>query len=129
VTKIKTDNTDLNNHRKDHFQKVGERIKELRLTAGLGILKFEEMVGLPSGTMHNLEKGKGGSAINIITILTHFSSLGYSLKWMLEYDNDVHFKEDEQHIYLDIDKNRLLEISEELAESVGKLKKVVSKYK
>lgn len=130
MTKVNTesDQIDLSNQRKDHFLKVGERVKELRITHGWAIKKFEEMLSLPSGTMHNFEKGKGGSAMNILTIVTYFSNMGYSLQWILEYDNDQYFKEVEQHIYLDIDKNQLIEISDELSNSINKLKKVVSKY-
>lgn len=129
MTKINSEQTDVLNQRKDHFLKVGERIKELRLSRGFSIKNFEELLSLPSGTMHNLEKGKGGTALNILTIITYFSSCGYSLKWILEYDNDLHFKEDEQHIYLDIDKNKLIEIADNLKEQVNDLVKVVSKYK
>lgn len=129
MTKINTEQTDVLNQRKDHFLKVGERIKELRITHGYSIKNFEDLLSLPSGTMHNLEKGKGGTALNILTIVTYFSGIGYSLKWLLEYDNDLHFKEDEQHIYLDIDKNKLIEIADHLKETVKSLDRVVSKYK
>lgn len=114
---------------KEHFAKVGIRTKELRLQHGYSIKKFEELLKLPSGTLHNLEHGKGGTGFNLLAIITYWSNEGYSLKWMLDFDNENHFKMEDQLIYLDIDKSSLIELSEELSSCSSKLKKIVNKYK
>jgi transcriptional regulator with XRE-family HTH domain len=128
VTKNNAETNAEINNQKEHFSKVGERIRQLRITHGWSIKGYEEMLSLPSGTMHNIEHGKGGTGVNFLTIITHLSSFGYSFKWLLDFDNEDHFKKEEQQIYLDIDKNELIEIAENLQENVNKLTKVVSKY-
>jgi len=129
VTKNNNDTDAQINLQKEHFLKVGERIRQLRITHGWSIKGYEEMLSLPSGALHNIEHGKGGTGINFLTIINHFTSLGYSYKWLLEFENDDYFKKEEQHIYLDIDKNELIEIHEEFHDLLNKYTKVVSKYK
>lgn len=115
---------------KEHFEIVGKRIRELRLMEDLSIKKLEEILSLPSGTVHNIEHGNGGSGINLLTIICYFvTNKGYSYKWLLDYDNEQHFKTEDQHIYLDIDKSQLIEISEEFTQTAKNLNKIVSKYK
>ncbi|MBZ4037803.1 helix-turn-helix domain-containing protein [Flavobacterium sp. 17A] len=131
MSKVNKDTNAENNQQQqqEHFLKVGERIRELRLLHGWSIKGYEAMLSLPSGTLHNIEHGKGGTGINFLTIINHLTGLGYSYKWLLDFDNDDHFKKDEQHIYLDIDKNELIEINEEMKDVINKFTKVVSKYK
>ena len=122
-------NLENNKQQKEHFAKVGERARELRLSHGHSIKKFEEMLELPSGVVHNIEHGKGGTGFNLLTIITYWVNQGYSLKWMLNYDNENDFKKDDQHIYLEIDKATLTELSEELTSTAAKIKKTMDKYK
>lgn len=114
---------------KEHFIKVGERIKELRISHQWSIKGYEEMLGLPSGAIHNIEHGNGGSGINFLTIINHLASLGYSYKWLLEFDNDKNFKREGEEIYIDIDKNQLIEVEDEFKSTLNKFKKIISKYK
>lgn len=122
-------NLENNKQQKEHFAKVGERARELRLSHGHSIKKFEEMLELPSGVVHNIEHGKGGTGFNLLTIITFWANQGYSLKWMLNFDNESDFKKDDQHIYMEIDKAVLLELSDEFNEFNEKFKKTVDKYK
>ena len=114
---------------KEHFAKVGERIRELRILQGLSIKGIEELLELPSGTIHHLEHGNGGTGISLLALVAYFGSQGYSLKWILDFDNEEHFKKDEQHLYIDIDKSQLIDMSEELTEFAKKFAKTVDKYK
>lgn len=122
-------NAENNKFQKEHFAKLGERIRELRLNDGISIKGMEELLELPSGTIHNIEHGKGGSGVSMLAIITYFSEQGYSFKWMLDFDNENHFKNDEQHIYLDLDKAKLIEISKEFSALSKVLEKTVNKYK
>lgn len=114
---------------KEHFEVVGKRLRELRLMEKLSIKKLEEVLDLPSGTVHNIEHGNGGSGINLLTIISFFASKNYSYKWILDFDNENHFKTEDQHIYLDIDKSELIDISENFNSLSDELNKIVSKYK
>ncbi len=114
---------------KEHFIKVGLRIRELRIHHGWSIKGYEEKLSLPSGTLHNIEHGIGGTGINLLAILSHLTGEGYSYKWLLDFDNENEFKKEEQHIYLDIDKKELIEINDEFQEVLNRHTKIISKYK
>lgn len=96
------------NQQKEHFLKVGERIRQLRIAHGWSIKGYEEMLCLPSGALHNIEHGEGGRGINFLAIINHLTSLGYSYKWLLEFDNDDYFKKKNSIYILILTKTNLL---------------------
>ena len=121
-------NAENNALQKEHFRIVGERIRELRIMEGLSIKGIEEINELPSGTIHNIEFGKGGTGTSLLALITFFSNKGYNMKWILNFDNSNLFKKKEEMIFMDINKAELVEISEELGEVYTKMKKTVKKY-
>lgn len=121
-------NAENNPRQKEHFGIVGERLRELRIMEGLSIKGIEEINELPSGTIHNIEHGRGGTGTSLLALITFFSEKGYNIKWILDYDNSTSFKKEEEMIFMDINKAELVEISEELGEVYTKMKKTVKKY-
>lgn len=123
--KINKKNTEL---QKEHFKIIGIRLRELRILSNTTIQELEEELDLPSGTVFNLEVGKGGSTISFIAIITYFHTKGYSYKWILNYDNDIDFKKDNDQVFLDLDKSTILELTSELKHTTDKILKTLGKY-
>jgi transcriptional regulator with XRE-family HTH domain len=123
--KINKKNTEL---QREHFTIIGSRLRELRLSSNITIADLEEELELPSGTVFNLELGKGGSTISFIAIVTYYFNKGYSYKWILNYDNDIDFKKDNDQVFLEMDKSVILELTNELKSTTDKLFKTLGKY-
>ena len=123
--KINKKNTEL---QKEHFKIIGGRLRELRILSNFTIQELEDELDLPSGTVFNLELGKGGSTISFIAIITHFHQKGYSYKWILNYDNDIDFKKENDQVFLDLDKSKILELTDELKDTTDKILKTLGKY-
>lgn len=123
--KINKKNTKL---QKEHFKIIGSRLRKLRELSNTTIQKLEEELDLPSGTVFNLEIGKGGSTISFIAIITHFYTKGYSYKWILNYDNDVDFKKETDPLFLDRDKSVIMGLTTELQKTTDKIRKTFEKY-
>ena len=75
----------------------------------------------------NLEIGKGGNTISFIAIITYYHSKGYSYKWILNYDNDIDFKKDNDQIFLDLDKSVILELAQDLELTTKKILNTLGK--
>lgn len=118
-------NTDL---QIEHFKLIGGRLRELRLLSNATIAQLEEELDLPTGTVFNFELGRGGSPISLIAMITYYNTKGYSYKWILNYDNDIDFKKDNDQVFLDLDKSVLLDLTTELKETTDKILKTFGKY-
>lgn len=118
-------NTDL---QKEHFKIIGTRLRELRIACNTTIADLEEYLDLPSGTIFNLETGKGVNGISFVAIVTFFSQKGYSYKWILNYDNDADFKKENDQVFLDMDKSVILHLTSELKNTTDKILKTLGKY-
>lgn len=117
-----------NDFQKEHFKLVGIRFREIRLLMNKTIQELEDELDLPSGTVFNLEIGKGGNTISFIAIITYYHSKGYSYKWILNYDNDIDFKKDNDQIFLDLDKSVILELAQDLELTTKKILNTLGKY-
>lgn len=117
-----------NDFQKEHFKLIGVRFRELRLLQNKTIQDLEDELDLPSGTIFNLEVGKGGSTISFIAIITYYHSKGYSYKWILNYDNDIDFKKDNDQSFFDLDKSVIVELAQDLELTTNKILKTLSKY-
>lgn len=123
--KINKKNTDL---QIEHFKLIGSRLRELRLLSNATIAELEEELDLPSGTVFNFELGRGGSTISFIAIITYYHTKGYSYKWILNYDNDIDFKKDNDQVFLDLDKSVILDLTTELKDTTDRILKTLGKY-
>jgi transcriptional regulator with XRE-family HTH domain len=113
---------------KEHFKIIGSRLRELRITSNITIADLEEELDLPSGTVFNLEIGKGVNGISFAAIIAYFHSKGYSYKWILNYDNDIDFKKDNDPAFLDLDKSVIMGLTTELQKTTDKIRKTFGKY-
>lgn len=118
-------NTEL---QKEHFKIIGERLRELRKDSKISILQLEEELNLASGTVHNLEAGKGANGISFIAIVSYFHQKGYSYKWILDLNKDSDFKKDNDPLLLGFDKPLLKQFTSELKEKTNKILDVLGKY-
>jgi transcriptional regulator with XRE-family HTH domain len=123
--KVNKKNTDL---QVEHFKIIGNRLRELRAQTNTTIAELEDELDLPSGTVFNFELGRGGSTISFIAMITHYHTKGYSYKWILNYDNDVDFKKDNDQVFLDLDKSVILDLAAELKDTTDKILKTLGKY-
>ena len=123
--KINKKNTDL---QLEHFKIIGTRLRELRVLTNATIAELEEELDLPSGTVFNFELGRGGNTISFIAIITYYHTKGYSYKWILNYDNDIDFKKDNDQVFLDLDKSVILDLTTELKDTTDRILKTLGKY-
>ena len=123
--KINKKNTKL---QKEHFKIIGSRLRELRISSNITIAELEEELDLPSGTVFNLEIGKGVNGISFAAIITYFYTKGYSYKWILNYENEGNFKKETDPLLLDIDKPVIMRLTRELQKTTDKIIKTFEKY-
>jgi len=117
-----------NEEQKKHFKVVGERLKELRIKHGLSIKKLEALLEIPSGVVHNIEHGSGGTGVSLLTIINYWTQQGISYKWILDKDNQNSFMKEDTPFFMDIEKHVLVEAYEEVEEAVSKFKKKLNKF-
>lgn len=115
----------------EHFKRVGQRLKELRLMCDISQVKLEKDLSLKTNAVINLENGKGATMFTLLTLVNHFDSLGFNLTWIFKYDNYNTFKKETQSISANHNiseiKDKVAEINTEVNKRLKELNEIVKK--
>lgn len=96
-----------------YFSVIGKRFKKLRMDdCEFSIVNMENELGIKKGSLRRFEIGEGGSIITFLNILFYFVNKGYSLDWLLTYDNSNLFKKSRDIEFVNFDKEKIAKITE-----------------
>lgn len=104
----------------EHFKRVGQRLKELRLMSDMSQVKLEQKLGLKTNAVINFENGKGATMFTLLALVNYFDSLGYNMNWIFKYDNYNTFKKETQFVSADHNINEIKDKVSEIKNSMEK---------
>lgn len=113
--KPKTEKQLINIEKKyaDHFTRIGERFKKLRMDdCEYSIQNMENELGIKKGSLRRLENGEGASMFTFLNIIFYFVRKGYAIDWLLTYDNSNLFRKSKEIEFVTYDKEKLSKIAE-----------------